>query len=222
MFKIVDFPCYRPTRRELCMKMSKEPKQSRGGSDKNKSFDKKTFRFKKYSHKYKVDKWEDKRKKQVLKTYYKDLKNDADYGKYKPFDFDKYARNSSDEDDISKEKAVDVPDSLNQPTVNYVMHPRLLENFKKHNKVSDAHTSDSKKIQPFWKVKQEMQRIKEEKMKRKQEYLESKKQREEALEKYKKKKADKFKKLSKKNRRGQPVMKDRMNLLLEKIQKTVQ
>jgi len=53
--------------------------------------------------------------------------------------------------------------------------------------------------------------------------LEAKEQKEkakkEALEAYKKKKMEKFKVLSKKTRRGQPVMAGRMQLLLEKIQK---
>lgn len=41
----------------------------------------------------------------------------------------------------------------------------------------------------------------------------------EALNKYKQKKTEKYKKLSKKTKKGQPVMKYRLEMLLEKIEK---
>ena len=43
--------------------------------------------------------------------------------------------------------------------------------------------------------------------------------RQKAIEEYKRKKAEKFKEISKKTRKGQPVMAGRMKLLLDKIQK---
>lgn len=64
----------------------------------------------------------------------------------------------------------------------------------------------------------ELERRKEEKIKKREETQRKKKAIQEAIEKYKKKKAEKFKKLSKKTKRGQPVMKERMQLLLEEIQ----
>lgn len=42
------------------------------------------------------------------------------------------------------------------------------------------------------------------------------------MEQYKKKKAEKFKKLSKKTKLGQPVMKERLHLLLEEIKEKVE
>ena len=57
-----------------------------------------------------------------------------------------------------------------------------------------------------------------------QRFEEIKRRREEirkSLEKYKKNKAEKFKKLSRKTHRGQPKMKERMELLLGKIEKVV-
>ena len=46
-------------------------------------------------------------------------------------------------------------------------------------------------------------------------------EKEEALKKYKEKKMQTYKKLSKKTKKGQPVMKDRLEMLLEKIQQQV-
>ncbi|GFT64482.1 hypothetical protein NPIL_210081 [Nephila pilipes] len=47
------------------------------------------------------------------------------------------------------------------------------------------------------------------------------KEREEAITRYKEKKLENFKKLSQRTKRGQPVMKGRLEILLEKIKKTV-
>ena len=44
-------------------------------------------------------------------------------------------------------------------------------------------------------------------------------EREEALRQYRANKAETFKRLSKKTKKGQPVMKDRLEMLLQKIQK---
>lgn len=46
-------------------------------------------------------------------------------------------------------------------------------------------------------------------------------EREEALRKYKEKKLRNFKLLSKKTKKGQPVMKGRIEMLLEKIQQSL-
>lgn len=51
--------------------------------------------------------------------------------------------------------------------------------------------------------------------------LREKTEREEALKSYKEKKMQMYKKLSKKTKKGQPVMKDRLEMLLDKIQQQV-
>ncbi|KAK0084734.1 hypothetical protein PV325_006488 [Microctonus aethiopoides] len=61
-------------------------------------------------------------------------------------------------------------------------------------------------------------RRKRELREQKEKNLRAKAERHEALEKYKAKKAENFKKLSRKTSKGQPVMKDRLELLLAKIQ----
>lgn len=61
-------------------------------------------------------------------------------------------------------------------------------------------------------------RRKRELREQKEKGLQAKAERHEALEKYKAKKAETFKKLSRKTSKGQPVMKDRLELLLAKIQ----
>ncbi|KOX76388.1 Thyroid transcription factor 1-associated protein 26 like protein, partial [Melipona quadrifasciata] len=64
-------------------------------------------------------------------------------------------------------------------------------------------------------------RKKDEKRKQKEEALRVKTEKEEALQKYKEKRMQTYKKLSKKTKKGQPVMKDRLEMLLEKIQQQV-
>ncbi|XP_043487336.1 thyroid transcription factor 1-associated protein 26 homolog [Polistes fuscatus] len=59
---------------------------------------------------------------------------------------------------------------------------------------------------------------KADKKRKKEEMLRIKTEKEEALRKYKEKKMQKYKKLSKKTKKGQPVMKERIELLLQKIQ----
>ncbi|CAF4858475.1 unnamed protein product [Pieris macdunnoughi] len=152
-----------------------------------KPFDKKTYRLKKYSKKYKLEQWEEQRKKRLLQEYEKTVKNDPMVGTYKPKTFDQ-----------------DVPDSTN--VGRFVKHPDVLENelakTKKH---------------PFTKAKEQFNKVKEEKLKKQQEKEKSRQEKMQKLQEYKKKKQDRFKKLSKKNKKGQPVMSGRMELLLEKI-----
>lgn len=74
---------------------------------------------------------------------------------------------------------------------------------------------------PFFSAKKEFLKKKQEKQRKREEFLKVKQEREEALKKYKEKKIQNYKKLSQKTQKGQPVMKGRMELLLEKIQKSV-
>ncbi|CAH1403476.1 unnamed protein product [Nezara viridula] len=67
----------------------------------------------------------------------------------------------------------------------------------------------------------EIKRRKEEKQRLLQEKLQKKKEIEQAMNEYKKKKAEKFKKLSRKTKRGQPVMRDRIQLLFEEIKQKI-
>lgn len=208
-------------------------------------FNKKNYRIKKYSNKYKLDKWENQRRKDVLKKYYKDVKKDPMAGKYTAFNFDKaedIGTDTEDEDGIKEDKADNEENDNQQEKVSskagasgdnkihYVLHPDLLEKAKKNqqsnqkpgpvkSKIEDRLDKHGK-VQPFWKVKQEMQRLRDEKVARKEYFNTAAKEREEAIAKYKLKKADKFKKLSKKTKTGQPLMRDRMQMLLESIQKS--
>lgn len=65
------------------------------------------------------------------------------------------------------------------------------------------------------------QKVLSEKLKKKEEIKRKQLEKEEALKKYKEKRAETYKKLCKKTKKGQPVMKDRMELLLQKIQSTI-
>ncbi|XP_011299699.1 thyroid transcription factor 1-associated protein 26 homolog [Fopius arisanus] len=144
-----------------------------------KPFDKKTYRLKKYSNKYKVEQWEDRRKKAVLRGFYKDLERE----------------------------------NKNAPS-----KPSLISSDNPHEENKEK--QPKKKRNAFHSAKLEFQRKLDEKKQRKEEIMRAKAEREEALQKYKQKRMENYKKLSKKTRKGQPVMKDRLEMLLEKIQQT--
>lgn len=78
-----------------------------------------------------------------------------------------------------------------------------------------------KKGYAFFKAKKEYQRKQQEEKKRREDAIRVKAEREEALRNYKEKKMRNFKVLSKKTKKGQPVMKDRVEMLLEKIQQSL-
>ncbi|XP_029163143.1 thyroid transcription factor 1-associated protein 26 homolog [Nylanderia fulva] len=162
------------------MKNIKNKKPAKEGDDKKekveKKFDKKKYRLQKYSNKYKIDQWEEKRKKAVLRGFYKELAKDQ--------------QNSQSS-------------SLNKP--------------KNTNEISNSKS----KSYAFYKAKQEYKRKQEDKKRRIEDAIRVKAEREEALRKYKEKKLQNFRVLSRKTRKGQPVMKGRIEMLLEKIQQSV-
>ncbi|KAH0954519.1 hypothetical protein HN011_000247 [Eciton burchellii] len=88
------------------------------------------------------------------------------------------------------------------------------------NEVTDEVTS-KRKDYAFYKAKQEYQYRLNEKKKRIEKAAQVKAEREEALKKYKEKKTRNSKILSMKTKKGQPLMKGRIELLLEKIQQSV-
>lgn len=168
-------------------------------SKEKKVFDKKAYRLKKYSKKYKLEQWEEQRKKRLLREYHKDIKNDPTVGIYKAKTFDE-----------------DAPDGA-QEAGKYVRHPDLIEKeylFEKEDSVISTKT----KRYPYLKAKEHFNKVKQEKLEKQQEMQRIKEQKQQKLDEYKKKKNERFKKLSKKTKKGQPVMTGRLELLLEKIQ----
>lgn len=157
--------------------------------EEKKPFDKKAYRIKKYSKKYKLDQWEEQRKKQLLRNYYKEVKNDPAVGSYKPIRFDE-----------------DVVDS-NQEVGRFVKHPDVLEKERAE-----------KRKDPFKQAREQYNKIKQEKQQKKEAIEKAKEEKNQKLQEYKKKKHERFKKLSKKTKKGQPVMTGRMEILLDKIQ----
>uniref|UniRef100_A0A1B6CCI9 Uncharacterized protein n=1 Tax=Clastoptera arizonana TaxID=38151 RepID=A0A1B6CCI9_9HEMI len=132
-----------------------------------KPFNKKEWRKKKYSNQYKVKKWEERRQKAVVRSYFKEI----------------------------------IKDKSNSKTITNVQ--------------------PQKKMSAYQAAKCEFNKINEEKKKRFAEISKKKEEIKEALKEYRKKKCEKFKKLSKKNKRGQPVMKDRIQMLYEKVQDSI-
>ncbi|XP_063542544.1 uncharacterized protein LOC134751119 [Cydia strobilella] len=163
-------------------------------SDDKKPFDKKTYRLKKYSKKYKLEQWEEQRKKRLLRNLQKDLKSDEGAGTYKPKTFDE-----------------DVTDGQDV-TGRFVKHPDLIE---KEN-VEKMEKEKKKPILSARERHEKMKQVKLEKQQQVQKAIEEKKQK---MQEYKKIKQEKFKKLSRKTKKGQPVMTGRLELLLENIQK---
>ncbi|GBP87046.1 Thyroid transcription factor 1-associated protein 26 [Eumeta japonica] len=177
-------------------KTLKQIKDAEESKDK-KPFDKKTYRLKKYSKKYKLEQWEEERKKKLLRNYYKDINKEDNIGTYRKKEFD--------------EQPMDETDSPGK----FVRHPDLIQ-------VQDKRRQDVSKLaqkkDPFRKAKEQYNKIKEEKANKKMEIEKIKEEKKQKLLEYKKKKTEKFKKLNRKTKRGQPVMTGRLELLLEKIQ----
>lgn len=149
-----------------------------------KPFDKKLWRLQKYSKKYKLQEWEDKRKKAVLRGYYRKVKEESDFDVKKIYEEEEGATSIKGSNEINE------------------------DNLKKKGKA-------------FKKAQQEFERIKGEKEAKKEEFLRRRKEKEEALKEYKRKKNEKFKKLNRKTKKGQPIMKERMEMLLEQIQNSL-
>lgn len=166
-----------------------------------KPFDKRKYRLQKYSKKYKLEQWEDKRKKTVLREYYKELKHESPST---GFDVRKiYEENENNDDSEARN-----PESS----------PEITQEDKGEK---DKTIPEKFKRKPFKRAHLEFQRIKEEKQKRREEMLKLKAEKEEARKAHKKKKIENYKRLSRKTKKGQPIMKDRIELLLEKIQNSM-
>ncbi|KAF5296582.1 hypothetical protein FQR65_LT10235 [Abscondita terminalis] len=169
-------------------------------SKSKKPFDKKKWRMKKYSKKYKLEQWENKRKKGVLQEYYKQIKDDEP-----KFNVQKIYEQYEEEDENEN--------NLNKDTQESRDRNRIVE--------KTVSGTEKNKGKPFKKAHEEFQRIKEENNKRKEEIAKEKADRAEAKKRYKAQKLEKFKKLNKKTKKGQPIMKYRMEMLLEQIQKSM-
>lgn len=196
---------------KITNKSTNKPMKHKDGKIGKKPFDKKTWRLQKYSKKYKLEQWEEKRKKAILRGYYKEIKDDKpkiDVQKiYEQYDSDNEEDESGEHNfvrnpNLKKRSAAAEDDEINE----------------EQNEMNPVQKGQKNKNKAFNKAKLEFERLKGEKAAEKEERLRQKQEREEALKLYKKKKNEKYKKLNKKTKRGQPIMKDRIEMLLEKIQ----
>lgn len=183
---------------ESSSKVDKTRQKMEGSNDttgKKKPFDKKLYRLKKYSKKYKLQQWEEKKKQTLLRDYQRSIKN-LDEPK---LDVAKIY----DEDDLDSRETETKTDtgSLHEPD-------------------SDP-ANLTKRKKTFLKPHERYQQIKDEKQKKKEEFLRRKKEREAAIKKAKKERLERNKKLSQKTRKGQPIMKYRIEMLLEKIENSL-
>ncbi|XP_050671508.1 uncharacterized protein LOC126969918 isoform X2 [Leptidea sinapis] len=135
-----------------------------------KPFDKKAYRLKKYSKKYKLEQWEEQRKKQLLNEYKKSIKNDPMFGQYKPKSFDD---DVTDSNEIGK----------------FVRHPDVLEKeaLVKKDRFFKVKEQFSKVKNEKLKKQQDMEKAKEEREKKLQQYKKTKQERFKKLSKKNKK-----------------------------------
>nr|XP_023019424.1 rRNA-processing protein FYV7 [Leptinotarsa decemlineata] len=168
-----------------------------------KPFDKKKYRLKKYSKKYKLDQWEERRKAAISREYYKQIKNDGPAIDVSKIYNDPRNRDSDDEHRVLEENENNLNAGIVEEESPFVENP------------------PRRKLKPFERAQQEFQRLKDEKQRKVEEFLRKKAEKEAALKKYRKEKAEKFKKLSRRTKKGQPIMNDRMEMLLEKIQNSL-
>ncbi|XP_022252500.1 thyroid transcription factor 1-associated protein 26-like isoform X2 [Limulus polyphemus] len=121
--------------------------------------------------------------------------------------------------------------SFNDPKKKKIIHEykKLLRKEQHKQPTTNYQTSDCKNENSHGSMKQsgrttfhralkEYEKKQSEKKLQQQEQQRIELERNKALQRYQQKKKDRFKKLSKKTGKGQPVMKERIMLLLEKIQ----
>lgn len=147
--------------------------------EKIKVFNKKEWRRRRYSKKYKLEQWQERRQRAVVRSYYKEL------GKAK-------GQSSSEEQTHVSASSIGIhKDRAPRPTA----YQKAVEEYK--------HKQEEKAA----KLK-EAQKRREEKS--------------QALARYHAKKTEVFRKLSMKTKKGQPVMKGRLEILLHKLQQNMQ
>ncbi|XP_044744874.1 thyroid transcription factor 1-associated protein 26 homolog [Coccinella septempunctata] len=170
-------------------------------------FDKKQWRLKKYSNKYKVDKWKETRKKEILNQYHKVAKKIDNKGLDIQKIYERYDKEDSDLDEMN-------------PVNSFTVKTSQPETAPHDEGISEKPKSPKKLGKTSRKTK--LQEIEEEKERRRQEYLKKQAEREEALKLMRKKKAERYRRLNKRTKKGQPIMKDRMEMLYEQVQRVCQ
>lgn len=155
-----------------------------------KPFNKKQWRLQKYSNKYKVEEWENKRREFMTRRYNKELKS-KELKRQPGFDVQKIYEEVEKQE--TQESAVEVAENEEEAK------------WKRKGKRNYANT--------IQKLKYDKEQAREEAEKRKEE-------KKAAMEAYKRKKLEKNRILGKKTSRGQPLMKGRLELLLQQIQES--
>lgn len=161
----------------------KQQKTNDDVTKEKKPFDKKQWRLKKYSNKYKLEEWENNRKKVIGRQYNRELKRQP------TFDVQKiYEEAEKEESEETQTEASEVkPEKGRKKRLNYM---EMVE-----------------------KVQQDKEKAREEAIKKREE-------KKAKIEEYRKKKAERNRILSQKTKKGQPVMKGRLELLLQQIQES--
>lgn len=180
----------------ICSNISCVSAKKMDGEKCKKKFDKKAYRTKKYDNKAKLDDWKEKRRVAMQHKYKKLLKKEKNVGSsaaelYRQFE-------------AEDTKTADLASSVLQQS------PARTKN--------SANSGKYVKNKSLNRAKLRFEEKRAAAARKQEEFLQRQKDRAEALKKYKQKKDLRFKKLSAKNKKGQPLMGGRIELLLEKIQ----
>lgn len=191
-----------------------------------KPFNKKKWRLQKYSNKYKVEQWAEKRKHAVIKDYRRQVDENApklDVGKiYQEYENDIAALQDDGDDQgdqteaTASNAAVEMQNAKSE-NENNVNTNASMKRFSKNAKLGKEDQGKQKKML-FRKERLAFERTKMDREVKKKEALRKQNERDAALKIYKEKKLIKSKKLNQKTKKGQPIMKGRIEMLLEQIQ----
>jgi len=168
-----------------------KPKSQRGDKPK---FNKKKWRETQFSHKHKVSEWESKRKLAVTRKYNKMMKKDDNTNHFKIQEI--YSKEGDTETNADPSSSVDGTDT-----------------------VPDKSFQPRERLSQFQRAKLNYEKVQQDKEQKRMEKAQRLKEREEAIKKSKQLRMERIKKLTQKTKKGQPVMKGRIEILLEKIQK---
>lgn len=163
-----------------------------------KPFNKAAYRKKKYDKKSKVEEWQNKRKSYMTHKYKKIKKKEGP-----GLDVSKLyeSENTERKENIHGEVKQDSRHSVSKP--------------------DGSKPPYKKKLSSMQKAKLQFDKKKAENDRKQAEFLNRQKQKEEKLKIYKEKKEKRFRAISAKTKKGQPLMGGRMELLLQKIQESM-
>lgn len=171
------------------------------------TFNKQQYRLQKYSKKYKMEQWESKRKLAVIRNYRKELRKDGTDGRKRNDNAN--AKDSTAAVSEERHSTFDPREGYENSREDALPNRDAWKDGKNENPAYKETIGTTRYAKKDYKVSLEQ---------RKEDMLKGEIERKRAMKLYKQRKAEKYKILSQKTKKGQPVMKGRIEMLLEKIQ----